>query len=221
MGDQGRWFKLWVTAPYDIHLSNLSLENFARWCLFGVYLKTHGTNGTLEISSPATSLQQLFRVQNYDDIVYTIKCFPSCIFTVTSVTTATVTWRNWLKYQGDFSGDRVRKFRNVKRTKKRGEEKRKEEINIKENIKEKFGKYGKVKLTKTEYQELIIKFGQQGTKERIENLELYIGSKGDKYKSHYMTILSWEKKHEKEEKVRPETNYEMIDRVCQEGEWEK
>ena len=127
MGDQGRWFKLWVTAPYDIHLSNLSLEDFARWCLFGVYLKVHGNNGVLEITSPATSLQQLFRVHDHAEMMQVITRFPSTKITVTSVTTATVTWCNWLKYQGDFSGDRVRKFRCVKRTKKRGEEKRREE----------------------------------------------------------------------------------------------
>jgi len=55
--------------------------------------------------------------------------------TVTLETNATVTykitWLNWLKYQGDWSGDRVRKFRAkndaVKRPKKRREEKRKED----------------------------------------------------------------------------------------------
>lgn len=137
MADNGRWFKLWITAPYDPHLSNLSLDDFARWCLFGIYLKTHGNNGVIELTSPATAIQQLFRVQNYDDVMQVIQRFPSCNFTVTSVTTATVTWCNWLKYQGDFSGDRVRKFRDVKRTKKRGEEKRREEIRKEEKEEDK------------------------------------------------------------------------------------
>ena len=133
MADQGRWFKLWVSAAYDPDLSNLELADFARWCLFGVYLKSHGKNGSIDIKEPAFALQQLLRVQTFKDVILCIRKFPNCTVgekqneTVTSVTNATVTWRNWLKYQGDFSGDRVAKFRSVKRTKKRGEEKRGEE----------------------------------------------------------------------------------------------
>lgn len=52
-----------------------------------------------------------------------------------------------------------------------------------------------VKLTANEYEKLIQQFGQAGANDRIENLSLYIQSKGDKYKSHYATILSWERKN--------------------------
>lgn len=52
---------------------------------------------------------------------------------------------------------------------------------------------GCVRLSKEEYQKLAGKFGEAGVKERIENLSLYIQSKGDKYKSHYATILNWER----------------------------
>ena len=51
-----------------------------------------------------------------------------------------------------------------------------------------------VRLTKEEYNKLLEKFGQKGTDERIENLSLYIQSKGDKYRSHYATILNWERR---------------------------
>jgi hypothetical protein len=52
-----------------------------------------------------------------------------------------------------------------------------------------------VKLTEDEYKKLIEQFGENKTNELINNLNLYIGSKGDKYKSHYHTILMWERKN--------------------------
>jgi len=51
--------------------------------------------------------------------------------TVTDVTLVSVTFGNWLKYQGDFSNDRVRRFRarcnGLRGEEKRGEERRREE----------------------------------------------------------------------------------------------
>lgn len=54
------------------------------------------------------------------------------------------------------------------------------------------------KMSKEENQKLIEKFGEDGAKDRVENLSLYIASKGDKYKSHYATILNWDKRDKKE-----------------------
>jgi len=54
-----------------------------------------------------------------------------------------------------------------------------------------------VKLTKEEHDKLVEKFGQNGADERIENLSLYVQSKGDKYRSHYATILNWDKRDKK------------------------
>lgn len=133
MGDQGRWFKLWITAPADPHLGNLSLEDFARWCLFGVYMKVHGTDGVVTLQPPMTALQNSFRVHDADDVITTIKKFPNC--TVAPVTNSPVSlqveWKNWHKYQGDFSTDRVRRWRKEKRQsetpKKRREETRRDE----------------------------------------------------------------------------------------------
>ena len=140
MADQGRWFKLWATAAYDPDLANLALDDFARWCLFGIFLKSHGKNGTIEIREPAFALQQLFRFQTFKDVLNCIRKFPNCVvgekqeITVTGVTIATVTWNNWLKYQGDFSNDRVAKFRANVTAKKRGEEKRREETKKRRKI---------------------------------------------------------------------------------------
>ncbi|KKK66363.1 hypothetical protein LCGC14_2964850 [marine sediment metagenome] len=55
-----------------------------------------------------------------------------------------------------------------------------------------------VRLTKEEYRKLVDKFGQKGADDGIENLSLYVQSKGDKYKSHYATILSWDRRDQKE-----------------------
>ena len=55
-------------------------------------------------------------------------------------------------------------------------------------------------LTDKEFKQLCADFGEAGANERIKNLDFYIGSKGDKYKSHYKTILMWEHKNKKEDK---------------------
>ena len=55
-----------------------------------------------------------------------------------------------------------------------------------------------VRLTKEEHKKLVAQFGEKGATERIENLSLYIQSKGDKYRSHYATILNWDRKDSKE-----------------------
>jgi len=46
-------------------------------------------------------------------------------------------------------------------------------------------------LTDDEYKKLIEELGEPLTKEYIKDLSLYIQSKGKKYKSHYATILTW------------------------------
>lgn len=56
-----------------------------------------------------------------------------------------------------------------------------------------------VYLAKDEYQKLLNKFGNATTQDKIEDLDLYIGSTGRKYKSHYKTILQWDKKKKREQ----------------------
>ncbi len=53
-----------------------------------------------------------------------------------------------------------------------------------------------IKITKEEYQKLINKFGKDKAYKKLEGLYYYMGSKGKKYKSHYLTILCWERKDE-------------------------
>lgn len=122
MSDQGRWFKLWCSVLDDNHLDALDIADFGRWTKLGAYMKEHGTAGTVTIQSPARTLCAMFQAPDFDALLECIKRLPNV--TVTGVTIATVTFRNWQKYQGDNSADRVRRFRERVTPKKRREEKR-------------------------------------------------------------------------------------------------
>lgn len=64
------------------------------------------------------------------------------------------------------------------------------------NIKNIYGsQFKKVRLLEEEHQKLTQTFGQEKTQEMIDNMDIYLESKGDKYKSHYATLLSWERKN--------------------------
>ena len=60
-----------------------------------------------------------------------------------------------------------------------------------DEVKRAYGKLNNVLLTDKEYSELKSKFGN-GLDSKITSLSLHIGSEGDKYKSHYATILKWD-----------------------------
>lgn len=63
--------------------------------------------------------------------------------------------------------------------------------------KDKYGEF--VFLTKKEYTKLLNRFGtEQQLREKIDELNEGIGSKGYKYKSHYHTILAWHRRKGKE-----------------------
>jgi len=139
VSDQGKWFKLWVSAITDPDLTNLSLEDFARWCILGAYLKAHGKNGNIRLTSPAKALCSLFQVPDFSGVLRCISRFPNCEIvkigedekvdfdTVSSETIVSVTWGNWYKYQGDLSTERVKRYRskcNGLRREEKEEEKR-------------------------------------------------------------------------------------------------
>ena len=68
-------------------------------------------------------------------------------------------------------------------------------VNVNGNVnnnKKLYGKFQNVKLTDEEYDKLKNQFSDY--EEKIDNLACYIKSKGDKYKSHYATILNWYRK---------------------------
>lgn len=103
MADQGSWFKLWIGADDDPDLGNFSLQDFARWCKFGLYLKKYGTSGTVQLTAPCRALQHKFELSSFDEIIDVIRRFPNCIVKG-GETIVTVTWSNWHKYQADTSG---------------------------------------------------------------------------------------------------------------------
>lgn len=137
MADNGRWFKLWCSAVSDPNLDNLDIADFGRWCKLGAYIKEHGTQGEIILSDPSRKVTSMMQLNTFNDAILCMRKFPN--ITVTPETTANVSYKvkyeNWLKYQGDFSSDRVKKFRAkkhqdetpMKRSKRRGEEKRREE----------------------------------------------------------------------------------------------
>ena len=77
--------------------------------------------------------------------------------------------------------------------------KERKETRQKKLDKRKHGEFNNVLLSEEEYQKLIVRFGESGTNGRIEELSVGIASKGYKYKSHYATILNWDRR-DKEQK---------------------
>lgn len=72
----------------------------------------------------------------------------------------------------------------------------------------------KVFLTEIEYQKLVEKFGQQGADLRIEDLSLGISSKGYKYKSHFHTILAWDRRNQKKAAAVPAKVAPIAQKKC-------
>jgi len=138
VADQGIWFKLWVSALDDGDLDNLDIADFGRWAKLSAYIKRHGTNGVITLTTPSRTLCAMLQVKDFNSLIEVIKRINLCDLeaqksTVTGVTIATVTFRNWQKYQGDNSISRVRRFRQRVTVKKRGEEKRSTKKRIRES----------------------------------------------------------------------------------------
>ena len=82
--------------------------------------------------------------------------------------------------------------------------------NKKKNIqKEKYGEFKNVLLTEEEYE----KIKDKNMEQFIDKLSIYIESKGNKYKSHYATILNWSRKEKEQKDNRPKTSREKMDEV--------
>ena len=60
------------------------------------------------------------------------------------------------------------------------------------------GKYGRVQLTATEYDELISVHGHTKTNQYIAELDEYIASKGERYKDHFATVNRWIRRADEE-----------------------
>jgi len=69
---------------------------------------------------------------------------------------------------------------------------------IGKDIKEKVAYAPFVHMTTSEYEQLITQLGEIATKNWIEDVNLWKGSKGKTTKSDYMTILNWARRDEKQ-----------------------
>lgn len=64
-----------------------------------------------------------------------------------------------------------------------------------ENIKNKYGKFENVKLSDKEIEDLKEFFGSEAIMwQKVDDMSLYLKSKGDKYKSHSATLMTWGRK---------------------------
>lgn len=66
---------------------------------------------------------------------------------------------------------------------------------------QKYGQFQNVLLTENEHARLVAQFGEEKTASMIERLDGYIASKGVKYKSHYATMLNWERMDKEKEQA--------------------
>lgn len=73
------------------------------------------------------------------------------------------------------------------------EEEGKEKKSKKEK-KRSYGEHGNCQLTEEEFLSLGERLGEKLRADYIDRLDLYVGSQGKKYKSHYLTILAWSRK---------------------------
>jgi hypothetical protein len=117
MADQLRWFKIWTSAPRDADLRALSLENFARWVLLGLYVREHGEKGRVVLRAPCRALTDMLRMSlraplehRWTHLIKTLRKFPN-VQVDGDGATVTVTISNWAKYQDDTSWKRMQEYR--------------------------------------------------------------------------------------------------------------
>ncbi len=116
-----------------------------------------------------------------------------------------ITIVNWYKYQVNDSEDVQQNVPNMssrcpadvqQMSTNKKDKKDKKDKNI-------YGEFHNVLLSDEEYQKLTSRLGESITSDYIEQLSEGIASKKYKYSSHYATILSWKRKHDKEQPVQP------------------
>ncbi len=118
MGDQQRWFKLWVTALYDDHLQRLSIADRWAWVALGAYTKAHGTRGTVMLSEANATLASALGIMAAD-LYVTVSRLPHLSVGECANGEFTVTWQNWRRYQEDSTvTERVARLRSKKREEK-------------------------------------------------------------------------------------------------------
>ena len=127
MADQKRWFKLWTSILSDDDFDPSregGLRGLGRVAMLGAYTALHGKSGHVEIL-PATLLR-LLDAQSLEELTSDI-ALKNVVFEEgqNHYGKLTVTWRKWRQYQEDST---ARERMQLLRSKKRGEERRGEEI---------------------------------------------------------------------------------------------
>ena len=125
MADQRRWFKFWCSAPSDDDIQALPVVDRWAWAVFGAYTKLHGTRGRVTVRASNVALAAEMGVP-IEAMIAVIKRLPhmSVEEGISANGSVAVTWKNWQKYQEDHTvAERVARLR----SKKRGEERRREE----------------------------------------------------------------------------------------------
>lgn len=136
MADQGRWFKLWNTAPGDGKIQALCPAHRWAWAAFGCYTKVHGDHGKVVVLESNAVLAAEMGV-TVDALFSVILSFPNMLFEEGEIDNGklTVTWLKWKQYQEDSTVyERVKKWRQSKsvtvQEEKRREEKRREKNGV-------------------------------------------------------------------------------------------
>lgn len=127
MADQKKWFKVWSTILIDPHHANMSLEDVGRWTRLGAMIVSSGEAGELKIIPPAKPFLVAMDCPDLNAAKSAIKMLPNTVIEEgrNDNGSFTVIMKNWFKYQVDSTAyDRLKRSR----CKRRGEEKRVEEI---------------------------------------------------------------------------------------------
>lgn len=122
MSDQGKWAKIWISTLANPDLENLELHEWARWVRLIVFMKAHGTNGKLVFDPPFRALQHVLRVESWDALREVIRHCPGFTLFEPSQSAShqpsqhkderyMIVCKNWYKFQGDMSNERMRKLR--------------------------------------------------------------------------------------------------------------
>ena len=187
-----KWFKIWFYLINEVnHKSN---KQFARGSCFMKYewiiKKTKATKNEVD---------HCVRWLKSATMITTTKATRGFVIKVINYNG----YQSLESYKSDTKSDsngetKAKQKRNKSETKATLLNKNGNNVNNDNNVKKKYN--DAVFLTDTEYKKLISELGESLTKELIENLSLYIRSQGKekKYKSHYATVLAWNRKNRKQ-----------------------
>lgn len=115
MADRGKWLKLWLDSLTDLDMAGMSNEDWGFLTRLWMLIKKEGEAGTIKLERPAIIPCALLHVPDFDSLIARVQGSIPCRNVTVNVTIdnryITITFAKWLKYQGDWSGERVAKFR--------------------------------------------------------------------------------------------------------------